>query len=190
MACRRRGDAGSDRRRAPALETVGACQSWTTHLRIACFDGLDLPAWTIEHPYGNPLEGIADSGYDSNPQSEIINPKSVSLQWVRLEDSIQWHSFRQAVGLLKERRNKVFVLVGPFNEHMLDAEDAATYDRIKKTIDEWLTASGVPHWMAPALPASLYADLSHPVADGDASLARQLLNEPAFKMLLGSPSDR
>jgi hypothetical protein len=171
--------------------------SWTTHLRIACFDGLDLPAWTIEHPYENPLVRIADCGLriadsnkNSNLQSEIRNPKSVIVQWVALEDSIQWRSFRQTVQLLKARQNTVFVLVGPFNEHMLNAEDVTALDRIKKTVDAWLTANDVPHWIAPALPASLYADLSHPVAEGYASLARQLLSEPSFKAILDSPSDR
>ena len=165
---------------------------WTSHLRIACFDGESLPAWATEHPYENPLGRIADCGLwiadsrrDSNPQSEIRNLKSTDVQWVALADSLQWRSFRQAVELLRARKSKVFVLVGPFNESLLNAEDAATYDRIKRAIDTWLTEDGVPHWIAPALPASLYADLSHPTAEGYALLAQQLLSEPSFRTFLG-----
>jgi hypothetical protein len=171
--------------------------SWTAHLRIACFDGLDLPAWTIEHPYENPLTAIAncslriaDLRAESNSQSAISNSQSIDVQWVALEDSIQWRSFRQAIELLKARQSRVFVLVGPFNEHLLNPEDATAYDRIKKTIDEWLTDQGVPHAMAPVLPASLYADLSHPVAEGYARLARQLLSEPSFQAMMDSRPDR
>jgi hypothetical protein len=181
--------------------------SWMNHVRITCFDNLDIPAWTMEHPYQNPLGRIADwrlriadSRPESNPlgtaeravagQSEINDRRSIDVQWVALEHSIQWRSFRQAVELLKRRKNKVFVLVGPFNEHRLDAENAATYDRIKRTIDAWLTASSIPHWVAPALPASQYVDLSHPAAEGYQYLAQQLLGEPSFRAVIESRSDR
>ena len=35
------------------------------------------------------------------------------------------------------RGNKVFVLVGPFNEHMLSDTDAATYNQIKTQAAAW-----------------------------------------------------
>ncbi len=173
--------------------------SWTNHLRIACFANLDLAAWTSEHPYENPFARIADvrsptfRRLRSDPPeggTPNVNPKSADVAWVALEHSIQWRFFRQAMELLKARRNRVFVLVGPFNENALNAEDAATYDRIKKTIEVWLAGNDVPHWVAPALPAFLYADLSHPVAEGYQRLAQQLLSEPAFRAVVGSRSDR
>jgi hypothetical protein len=189
--------ASFSRRATAIVERYVPFLGWTAHLRIACFDGLDLAAWTVEHPYANPLRQIADrtcSDYQrskiSDLKSQISNSPTSDVQWVALENSIQWRSFRQTVELLRARQNVVFVLIGPFNEHRLNPEDAATYDRIKRTIDEWLTARSVPHWIASALPASLYADLSHPVAEGYERLAEQLLAEPAFKTVMNNPSDR
>ena len=188
--------ASLSRRATVAVERYMSFSGWTAHLRIACFDGLDLAAWTVEHPYANPLRRIADCALRvadspiSDLKSQMSNSPTSDVQWVDLETSIQWRSFRETVELLRARRNRVFVLVGPFNEHRLDGEDAATYDRIKKTIDEWLTAGSVPHWIAPALPASLYADFSHPVAEGYERLAQQLLSEPAFRAVMDSPSNR
>jgi hypothetical protein len=178
------------RRAAIAAQRYIPFCGWTAHLRIAGFGGLDLASWTLEHPYERPRGPTAGSPVESNPQSEIRNQQSATLQWVSPETSIQWRSFRETVTLLTARGNRLFVLVGPFNEHRLDAQDAATYDRIKKTVDAWLTARNVPHWIAPALPASMYADLSHPLAEGYERLAQQLMSAPAFRTVVGGPSDR
>ncbi len=189
--------ASFSRRATAVIERYVPFLSWTAHVRFACFEGLDLAAWTVEHPYDNPLRRIADCGLriadsppEANPQSAINNPKSMDLEWIPLENSIQWRSFRQTVALLRAKKNRVFVLVGPFNEYRLSEENTTAYGRIKEVIEEWLTGHDVPHWIAPALPASMYADLSHPVAEGYERLAQQLLHDPAFKAMLDRPSDR
>ncbi|MBN1361714.1 MAG: SGNH/GDSL hydrolase family protein, partial [Sedimentisphaerales bacterium] len=179
--------------------------SWTSHLQIAYFDGLDLPRWTLQHPYENPLGRIADcrlriadSGPGEhpgieNPKSEIPNPKSTDVAWVTPDRSLQWRFFRHAVELLRRRECRVFVLVGPLNEHMLDTEDAAAYEQIKRSIATWLQEDDVPNLMPAALPAGLYADLSHPLPDGYARLAAQLASKEAFASVVSldaSPPDR
>jgi hypothetical protein len=176
--------ASTSRRIEAVAERYVPFLSWTSHLRIACFDDLDPSAWTVEHPYENPLKSIADWDPGDNLKSQISNPKSdirpsqsTNVQWVSLDDSLQWRFFRQSVEVLQARKNTVFVLVGPLNEHALNAEDVAAYERIKQTIDTWLTDRSIAHWIAPALPTSLYADLSHPTAEGYALLAKQLLDQ-------------
>ena len=167
--------------------------SWTSHLKIAYFEGNDLPGWTLQHPYDNPLARRASlvprslhiedrnvpRGMDD--EERVTNLKSTNVAWVTLDRSLQWRFFRRTIEQLRERDCRVFVLVGPLNEHMLDEQDAATYDRIKHGIETWLQTNDVPHLVAPPLPVSLYADFSHPLADGYAQLAAQLLQEPAFK---------
>jgi len=84
----------------------------------------------------------------------------------------------------------VFVLVGPFNEHTLDEASAEVYAKIKEQIGAWLRENGVPHLVAEPLPSALYADTSHPLAEGYALLARQLLDEPAFQRVMSGASQR
>jgi len=75
----------------------------------------------------------------------------------------------------------VFVLVGPFNEHMLTEESLENYLPVKETIAAWLKENQVPHLMPDALPSEQYADASHPLATGYEALARQLLEDPALR---------
>ncbi len=88
--------------------------------------------------------------------------------------------------LLRQRGNKVFVLVGPFNEHMLNDADAATYSKIKTQVAAWFQQNSVPYFVPDALPAAQYVDASHPIGEGYALLAKQLLGQPEFQALLGS----
>jgi hypothetical protein len=84
----------------------------------------------------------------------------------------------------------VFVLVGPFNEHMLDEASVEAYGKIKNQIGTWLQENDVPHLVAEPLPSALYADSSHPLAEGYALLARQLLDAPTFQRVMSGASQR
>ena len=89
--------------------------------------------------------------------------------------SLQWRFFRQTVETLRGRGNRVFVVVGPFNEHMLTPESLAAYRRRQGQVEAWLTASGSRYVAPPALPSELYADASHPLAAGYEALAHKVL---------------
>ena len=39
----------------------------------------------------------------------------------------------------------MFVLVGPFNKHMLNDADGAAYNAIKTGVSEWLKKNEIPH---------------------------------------------
>lgn len=162
--------------------------SWTSHLRIAYLQGMDLPAWTLENPYGNPLAALARPLPEpQNVEAEKGSPwlsggsQKRDMAWVDLDSSLQWLFFRRAVERLQARGNRVFVLVGPFNEHMLTAEDAITFGAIKTHIAQWLSQNHVPHLVAAPLASDLYADSSHPLAEGYVLLSKQLMNDPAFQ---------
>ncbi|MEW6354943.1 MAG: hypothetical protein AB1696_01340 [Planctomycetota bacterium] len=170
---------------------------WTNHLRVAYFDNNDIPRWTIEHPYANPLRCVTfhlpgpDDPVSTEPIETIAKPwkdkgiPEFSPAWVGLDTSFQWYSFRATVDLLKRRGNDVFVLVGPFNEHMLTEASLTTYNQMKKGIVAWLQERQVPHDAPLALPSDLYADASHPLAEGYALLARQLFEKPEFLRFAG-----
>jgi hypothetical protein len=156
--------------------------SWTSHLQQAYFEQKDIPSWTLEHPYDHPLDNIksglppSDNRLRHEPVSWIARGiKQQDFAWVDVETSIQWHWFRRAVEILERRGNHVFVLVGPFNEHMLTAANLPEYHKVKGAVEAWLRDNGVP-CLAPApLPSELYADASHPLAEGYALLADGLL---------------
>ncbi|MBE3135143.1 MAG: hypothetical protein IMZ55_16880, partial [Acidobacteria bacterium] len=103
-----------------------------------------------------------------------------SFAWVALDTSLQWRSFRRAVEILRGRGNRVLVLVGPFNEHLLEDASRAVYAGRKRQAEAWLRENGVPCIVPEALPSHLYADASHPLADGYALLARQLFEDNTF----------
>ncbi|UCG48927.1 MAG: hypothetical protein JSU94_03920 [Phycisphaerales bacterium] len=176
------------KRLSVAIERYLPFFAWTSHLRISYFDSMDLPAWTVEHPYANPLKAVTLVLPEDKrgKQDEIIGRGERAaapggMDWVELEGSLQWRFFRDSVKILKARGNTVFVLVGPFNEHRMGAEDLAVYRKIQGGIETWLRQNDVPYFMPPALPAALYVDASHPVAEGYASLAAQLIRNAAFR---------
>jgi len=176
------------RRISIAAERYAAFFSWTSHLKISCFEGMDLPTWTLEHPYENPLRAVtheppvsADESPNERASWKERGMAQQDFQWVELETSLQWRFFRQAVELLKARGNTVFVLVGPFNEHMFKPESRDSYRTMKDGIEAWLKQNSVPYYMPEALPSELYHDASHPSTEGYATLAKQLFENPSFQ---------
>src|SRR5262249_9210103 len=49
--------------------------SWTNHLQQAYFNQTDLPAWTLEHPYENPLKPV---GQGLPPSDNSLRHEPVS----------------------------------------------------------------------------------------------------------------
>lgn len=164
--------------------------NWTSHLKTAYFENMDLPAWTLEHPYENPLRAIAAGlpapANDTIEKAGSWKQRGMGLQdfqWVDLDTSLQWRLFRQAVKLLKDRGNTVFVLVGPFNEHMFKEDGIAAYRQMKEKIETWLRQNNIAYCMPETLPGELYHDASHPSAKGYALLAMQLFANESFRSI-------
>lgn len=162
--------------------------AWTKHLQSACFDRTNIPAWTLDNPYRNPLGAVTGElpALDDKRRHEQISwtARGITPQefaWVDLEESYQWRSFRRAVGTLKMNGTALFVIVGPFNEHLLAPSAVGGYRAIKEGVERWLKEQGVPHVAPRPLPSELYADASHPLAEGYRLLAQQLLEHPFFK---------
>jgi hypothetical protein len=162
--------------------------NFSSHINIKDFNSMDVPTWTLEHPYKNPVSAVTFR----LPTSDIYErPKGttrpgrvqgkINLQWVELETSLQWLFFRRSVDLLNKRNNWVFVLIGPFNEHKLDAADIDTYRSMQAEIEAWLRLNDIPYYMPEVLPSHLYVDTSHPLGEGYAALAKQLFENDSFR---------
>ena len=155
------------------LERSVPLLGWTRHLRGTGFENSDLPHWTLDHPYTLPLPrilpgsgGLGDDRHpDVRPREEGGRPLQ-RLPWVELESSRQWRAFLKLVDLLRARGNRVVVMTGPLNEHLLDLESRGTYRRLLEEAVSRLQRMGLDVWEAPLLPAALYADTSHPLDEG------------------------
>lgn len=162
--------------------------SWASHLKISCFENMDLPGWTIEHPYDNPLRAIffTLTASDDRDYAEDISwaekgiPKQ-DMPFVRLDTSLQWKFFRRSIEILRARGNRIFVLVGPFNEHILTRQSSDTYQKMRNEIEIWLQQQNLAYYIPPPLPSKFYCDASHPLSDGYALLAKEVCENDAFK---------
>ncbi len=101
---------------------------WTNHLQEAYFDRTDLPGWTLEHPYANPLapllRGLPPLNNSLRHPPRPWYQSGIGRQdysWVELDKSFQWQGFQRLVDVLQRRGNRLFVLVGPFNRASADA---------------------------------------------------------------------
>ncbi len=154
---------------------------WTRHLQVAYFDQQDIPAWTLDHPSENPLSAITmtvpppgTTLHHAAVSWTARGIRPVSMNWVDLETSLQWASFRRMVDILVKRGNDLYIVVGPFNEHLLTERGREAYTLLKRDIVSWLEEQKIPYWAPDPLPSELYADASHPLAEGYALLAKQI----------------
>jgi len=163
--------------------------AWGRHLQMAYFGNSDLPSWTLERPYGNPLSAVTlDLPSPDEPPSPppVAEPwtkmhfEKFNAAWVELDTSLQWRSFARAIKVLQRRGNQVFVVVGPFNEHMLTDKSQEVYRQRLRHVGAWLAEHEVSHLVAETLPSDDYADASHPLSGGYARLAQQLWKDKAF----------
>ncbi|KPK76589.1 MAG: hypothetical protein AMJ79_06220 [Phycisphaerae bacterium SM23_30] len=155
--------------------------SWLNHLHRAYYDNQNLQNWTLENPYACPFapvtfELIPPGGRERQkpiPWTEKTAAPQ-AFPWVEPDTSLQWQAFLRLVKTLQKRNNRLFIIVGPFNEHMLDDQSRKTYTAIKNKVETCLQEKNLPCYLPPPLPPSLYADASHPLPAGYAQLAHQL----------------
>ena len=171
-----------------AIARQASFTGWTDHLQAAYFEEASMPKWTLEHPYENPLRQLAHGlpTPQDQPREEPVpwftrGIKPQEMEWVDPATSLQWQGFRRAVAILQERGNRVFVLVGPYNEHILKEASRQRYQEVKQTIVSWLQENNIPYLAPPVLERELYGDASHPLAGGYQILARQLLEQYFFQ---------
>lgn len=183
--------ATGDQRLGAAIDQRLNYRQWVRHLRVAYLDGMDLHGYSLEHPYQLRVPPPQPPGFlpEDAPHSRPIvwTDKGIPLQdfeWVPADRSLQWKAFQRTVQLLKARGNRVFVLVGPFNEHLLTEASRKRYGKLKDDVSRWLEQQQVPH-LAPAVLASdQYGDASHPLAAGYKRLAGRLHASAAFRWWL------
>ena len=175
------------RRLGYILERNFPFYTWVNHIQLSRYGQASIPEWTLDHPYDYPFKPLATAPkLEDKPHEEpkpwterAITPQDFA--WVGLERSLQWQSFRRAVEVLRGRGNQVLVVVGPFNLHLANAPSQAVYKDHTRRIAEYFGKLGVACVVPETLPSNLYADASHPLAEGYETLAQRLLQDPVFK---------
>ena len=183
--------------------------AWVEHLQCAYFGQRSILEWTLEddgndpprypNSYKDPLAQITlvvPGPLADDPQRGPKSPRhkpwtqnggATAFEWVGLDTSLQWGAFRRVVKTLRERGNDVFVILGPFNEHMVAQESLPPYRKLREGVLAWLTQNKIPHLAPEVLPSELYADASHPLTDGYALLAEKTLANHEFQQWVGLP---
>ena len=175
------------KRFSAAIERYVPFFGFTSHLRIVYFQNMAPSNWTLDHPYKNPLDAVTlelPASDDKLQENVSWTEKGIAqedFQWVMPAQSLQWRFFRQTIELLKARKNSVFVVVGPFNEHMLKPDSYKTYQKIKSEIQTWLQRNNIAYCVPDMLPSELYRDASHPLGAGYDMLAKQLFENQSFQ---------
>ena len=180
---------------------------WVGNMQNAYFDQKSILSWTLEEDggspprypnvYRNPLAAISLTVPCAPAEDPKRGPKSTRhkawssegqgptrFEWVNLEVSLQWRAFQRLVKELRARGNSVFVVVGPFNEHLLAENNRTTYRNLRGDIGEWLKQNGIPNAIPESLPSELYADASHPLTQGYQLLAERIYADPQFRSWL------
>jgi hypothetical protein len=180
--------------------------AWVNHLQDAYFGQKSILNWTLEddggdpprypNSYKNPLAQITfrvPSAPRDDPQRGPNSPRhkpwsehgaATQFEWVDLNSSLQWGAFQRLIRTLSQRGDDVFVILGPFNEHMVAEESRAPYRQLRDGVTAWLNENKIPHLVPELLPSLLYADSSHPLTEGYALLARRTLENEDFQRWL------
>jgi len=183
--------------------------SWVDHLQNAYFGQKSILRWTLEDDGGdpphypnackNPLFQISlrvPSDPPEDPLRGRASPRhrpwsetgqgTAQFDWVALDASLQWHAFQKVIGILRHRSNDVFVIVGPFNEHIMAEENRLASRKVRDGAAAWLAQEQIPHLMPDVLNSSLYADASHPLTEGYEVLAKRLFENEQFRKFLAN----
>ena len=201
--------------RADSNERIGATLqneipflAWGNHLQDAYFGQKSVPSWTladdggdpVQYPntFRNPFSQISMTVPSAPLEDPLRGPTSprhkpwstnttgtTRFDWVPLESSLQWAAFQRVTQLLRERGNELFVVVGPFNEHLLAADHRMAYGRIRDGATNWLGAEKISFIAPEPLPSLLYADASHPLTDGYQLLAKRTVADIGFRRWAG-----
>jgi hypothetical protein len=175
-------------------ERSSAFLGWTSHMQQTYFDKTDIPAWTLDHPYSVPGSSITfNVPEDSNVyRHEPIAWTARGMQpqdfpFVDLNSSLQWRAFKTIIDTLNARKNRVFVMIVPLNEHMMTPASRQKYVKLVGHMRDELQLQfpTMNTFAPPVLPSATYADASHPLDAG-----YQLLAAHVYEQFLKKAHDK
>jgi len=163
------------------------------HLMANYYDNTSISGWMMEHPYSDPFAAIT---FRSSPV--MAEKQGRGIDWEAKEmkmadepfldpaESIQFGLFLDAVEGLKKKNTRVFIMIGPYNQHYLVPESRerlfAMVEKIKAVFDE----RGYQYFdtFTVGLPSDTFGDSCHLLREGHDMLAKKMAADPAFRKWL------
>lgn len=145
---------------------------------------MDFLAWSLDHPYESPLRAISAALPPSEDSSTMRRTawsgqaaSKLDVAWGDLATHAQWLAFERVLEILELRANRILVLIGPMNEHMMSEKMRAGYHEFRAAVERRLAARGTAFYTPPLLATDHFSDICHPTAAGYEELARAMLRE-------------
>ena len=185
-------------------ETHIGLYGWVNHINAEYYKNLSMPRWTLEEDGSDPLArpnawknplGAINFRVPTEPQKDpqrgpasrrhkawnAGGAQPSTFEWVPSNKSLQWEGFQNLIRLLKSRGDEVFVILGPFNEHMIAPEQQATFRQIRDNAARWLRDEKLAYVVPEVIPSEMYADASHPLTNGYQLLAERVYHSAEFQ---------
>jgi hypothetical protein len=160
------------------------------HLMANYFDNTSISKWMNDHPYENPFAEITFMSSDvmAEKQGRGVDWETKEMDvadkpFVELDESIQLELFMDALDRIRQKGSRVFVLIGPYNQHhLVPSSRAVLFERmteLKQVFDD----RGYPYYdtFSAGLPSRTFADNCHLLAEGHEIVARALAGDPRFQ---------
>lgn len=197
--------ADANERLSVVVERNVQFMSWVTHLQSAYFNDKSIPAWMLQsddndrypNSYKNPLREISlrvPTSPAEDPQRGPNSPRHkpwtqsggspTTFDWLSPTNSLQGQAFLRTYAKLRSHGNQVVVVIGPFNEHIIEEENKAGFRQLRDGISTNLKSAGAVVIALETLPSELYADASHPLTKGYELLAQRLLENAEFTRII------
>ena len=164
------------------------------HLMVNYFENKSIAVWLLDHPYRFPFGAITFMGTPvmrekqglGTPWSSQPGAGKFDDPFLLLDGSVQWECYLGALQLLKDKGNRVFVLLGPYNTYNLTDTSRARFFAMMDAVKKKLGEIGYPYFDSTRdlLPSGEYADKSHVLRSGHALLARAMAKDTRFRQWL------
>ncbi len=161
------------------------------HLMVNCFENKSIAVWLLDHPRQLPTGAITFKGAPvmkekqglGTPWSSRDGAGKIDDPFLSPDRSVEWECYRGALRLLKEKGNRVFVLLGPYNTYNLTDKSRARFFAMMASVKKKLDELGYPYFDSTRdlLPSREYADKSHVLRNGHVLLARAMTQDARFR---------
>ena len=157
------------------------------HIRNYFYNNSDFKSHLAKtggiNPFSVVRREISPEEKDHHGSKENYLTRRIPVQhweWVQLTGSRQWCALTDTAKLLKSRGNDVTIMIGGINPGLLDEQTLSGLRKLRTEAAKLLSQENIHSITLPELDAALYADASHPLGDGYALLASDLLQQLAI----------
>lgn len=121
------------------------------HLVVNYFENKSVAAWLLDHPGQLPFGAITFMGAPvmrekqglGTPWSSRDDGDKIDDPFLSPGGSVQWECYLRALRMLKDKGNRIFVLLGPYNTYNLTDKSRARFFGMMAAVKKSLTSSGI-----------------------------------------------